>query len=50
MIVEWLTLMPGHILLAASVMFCILLRVRRSANNCRLVRSDVPHLLHCVFL
>ena len=31
-------------------MFYVLLRVRRSTSICRLVRIDVPHLLHFVYL
>ena len=46
---EWLTLMPGHILLAARNVLCSA-EGENKRNICRLVRIDVPHLLCCVFL
>ena len=42
--------MSSPIMLTVPVMFWVRLRLRRSANICRLVRIDVPHLLHFVYL
>ena len=38
--------MSGPFMLSVPMMFWVRLRLRRSANICRLVRIDVQHLLH----
>ena len=46
---EYFVLMSSLIMLTVHMMFWVWLKLR-SANICRLVRIDVPHLLHFVYL